>query len=389
MTQSNRSIIIPDTIVSDFELEKGQELELKVINQQLIITTQKTSPSEFQAISLRWFLVPAILMSGLFYCFFAYKNQAQIPMTGEISIASMVIILGILSGISCFSFCLIKHKQLHKNNSLKSIYWRNIPTIIFSFLVILGLTLLGFFWIIGLVFEGASFDPITATILFLLFTSMINYVMIYAALSFSSSMLIKLLISVIIGGVLFAMITNSQSQWWQYNFSFLGTNEAVNSWPFNLTIMLSSLLMIALIDYLFTTLRHHPFNQKKLMILRILLTLVAICLGGVGFFPNNGTGQLHILHTKSASYLVYFIIILILTIRWLLPKMTREFLAFSYSIAGILIISDILFEYVGYFSLTVFELIAFALAFSWLLLLLQHIQKLSMSEDVSFKITIE
>ncbi|MEG2708037.1 MAG: hypothetical protein RR968_02780 [Vagococcus sp.] len=43
----------------------------------------------------------------------------------------------------------------------------------------------------------------------------------------------------------------------------------------------------------------------------------------------------------------------------------------------------------GYLSLTVFELLAFGLAFSWILLLLQHIQQLAHLNNAVYEITIE
>lgn len=107
-----------------------------------------------------------------------------------------------------------------KNPELSDIQWRNVPTIIGAFIVILMLGILSFFWIIGMMFEGASFDIYTATAIFFIFTAIINYLMIYAAYSFTSSMIVTILIVVIIGGVFFAMLTNSESRWWQHNFSF-------------------------------------------------------------------------------------------------------------------------------------------------------------------------
>lgn len=107
-----------------------------------------------------------------------------------------------------------------------------------------------------------------------------------------------------------------------------------------------------------------------------MLTMTAISLGAVGFFPNNGQGRLHELHNLAANWLVYWIILLILGIRWLLPRVTREFLTVSYGIAGTLLVANFLFQTIGYLSLTAFEIIAFFLAFSWILLLVQNIRKL-------------
>ncbi|WP_370590111.1 DUF998 domain-containing protein [Candidatus Vagococcus giribetii] len=381
-------VTLPEEVEEYFSLSGEETLLLKREHQKLVIEKKK-SPFETQKISLRWFLLPSAISSVVIFALFYFLGDSQILMTGDNSISSAVLLFGLFGGSVSFISFFIKEKKNPENYRLADIQWRNVPTIIVSFMVMLLLGILAFFWIIGMAFEGASFDIYTATAIFFVFTAIINYIMIYAALTFDSSMLVSVLIVVIIGGVFFSMLTNSESHWWQYNFSFLGTNEATSSWQFNLTILLSAFLMVALIDYLFVNLKKNDYTGFKVNLLRILLTLVAISLGGVGFFPNNGTGQLHALHTKAAEMLVYLIIILIVSIRWILPKVTREFLVVSYGIAATLLVCNFLFQNVGYLSLTVFELLAFGLAFSWILLLLQHIQQLAHLNNAVYEIIIE
>lgn len=118
-------------------------------------------------------------------------------------------------------------------------------------------------------------------------------------------------------------------------------------------------------------------KNTGLMILRVLMTITALSLAGVGIFPNNKDTYWHILHDKSANMLVYMIVIMIIGLRWLLPNVKKEFLTISYGIAALLVVADVLFQNVGYLSLTAFELIAFILAFAWILLLFQNLQSLS------------
>lgn len=381
-------VSLPKELDDDLSILDQETISVKKEHQRLVIEKKKT-PFETQNVSLRWFLLPALMCSVIFFIVFFIWGEKQISMTGDFSIATATMLLGLISGSFSFISIFINRKRKEKNPELSDIQWRNVPTIIGAFIVILMLGILSFFWIIGMMFEGASFDIYTATAIFFIFTAIINYLMIYAAFSFTSSMIVTILIVVIIGGVFFAMLTNSESRWWQHNFSFLGTNEAASSWQFNLTLMLSALLMVALIDYLFVNLKKSGYTGFKVASLRVLLTMVAISLGGVGFFPNNGTGQLHALHTKAAEMLVYLIVILIVSIRWILPKVTKEFLTISYGIAAVLVACNFLFQNIGYLSLTVFELLAFGLALSWILLLLQHIQQLAHLTNAVYEIRIE
>ena len=148
-------------------------------------------------------------------------------------------------------------------------------------------------------------------------------------------------------------------------------------------------MTVALVDFIFSNLRKQFGNNRRLLVLRILLTLTAVCLGGVGAFANNGRGLMHELHDQTASFMVYFMIITIVAIRYLLPKMTPEFLALSYIIAGLLIGTTILFQPVGYLSLTAYELIAFIMSFSWMLLLLQALQRMLVHDQRTFTVTVE
>ncbi|MGM0124367.1 hypothetical protein IGI37_001744 [Enterococcus sp. AZ194] len=386
MENKSYTVRLPEEVVSNLSLESQETLELKVENQKIVIKRKKPI-AETQTISLRWFLIPSVIASLIFCLYFFIQQTSQIPLTGDTSIASLVIILGLVSGILSFTTFFIRGKK-NEYRGLRDIYWRNFPTLLISFAIILILVVVGFFWIVGVLFEGAKFDLFTATIIAMVFLSTINYLMIYFVLSISPQMITTLLVTVIVGGVLLAMISNSQLQWWQINFSFLGTDKANSSWQFNLTLIISALLMLALVDYLFVSLQKSLPKNIRLSILRTLLTLTAIDLGGVGFFPNNGTGQLHFLHNQAANFLVYLILILIVSIRWLMPKVTKEFLAVSYIIGAVLFVANILFQTIGYLSLTAFELIAFFLAFSWILLLIQNLQKITKSSLPTYAIKL-
>lgn len=79
---------------------------------------------------------------------------------------------------------------------------------------------------------------------------------------------------------------------------------------------------------------------------------------------------------------------MIIAVRWLLPGVSREFLSTSYIIGGIIIFAAILFQFVHYLSLTAFEMIAFALAMSWIMLLLQNIPRLYQKDESTFVVTV-
>ena len=388
MGKNTFSITIPEKIVEEFHLENEDEVTVSIKEQKIVIEPKKKAPGN-QTLSLRWFLIPTTVISLLFLGYLFYTDKTQIALVGAYSIANFVLSFGVLSGVFSFLLFFIKGKRAQVTTKSKDIYWRNFPTILLSFIVILVFALLVFFKVIGLVFIGATFDRYTATLLFFVFVGLVNYFMIYSALSITPAKLTNLLIFVIIGGVLLAMITNKDYQWWQFNFSFLGTIEAKSSWQFNLTLMFSSLLMVALIDGLFVELQKAIPHSKRLTILRVLLTLTALDLGAVGLFPYTETGPFQGVHNQVAGYLVYLIVILIVGIKWLLPNVTKEFLSISYMIAATLVVVVVLFQWTSYLSLTAFELLSFMLAFSWIVLLLQNLQKMAQNINNTFEVKVK
>lgn len=346
---------------------------------------KKTNRIDDQQHQIRQSIIPSIIASIAVLVYLMYNHIEEIPLSGNISLSSIVTIVGTVMGTLVFSYHLIKDK-INKVSNVDHIMWRNIPTMIFAFLMILVIMISSFFWLIGQIFEGAGFDLYTTTAIAAIFLTMINYLMILAVASINDVMMTSLLIFVSVGGIGMSMMSNSTQSWWKVNFSYLGTANAINSWQFNITLIVSALLLATLVDYLFVPLESIYKNDKKLLLLRILLTLTAISLGAVGFFPNNGKGMLHELHNFSAKMLVYWVVIIVVLIRWLLPNVTKEFLILSYIIAGALLVGNFLFQPVGYLSLTAFELIAFFLAFSWVLLLIQNIRKLNSKEPIKIVI---
>nr|WP_242586719.1 AbrB/MazE/SpoVT family DNA-binding domain-containing protein [Enterococcus sp. DIV0869a] len=379
---------MPNKIVEEFQLENEDEVTVSIKDQKIVIEPKKKVAGN-QTMSLRWFLIPTTVVSILFLSYLMFNNYTQVALTGRYSIADFVLVLGISSGVFSFLLFFIRGKRNQVTTLSKDIYWRNFPAILLSFIVILLFSILVFFKVIDLVFSGASFDLYTATLLFFVFVGAINYFMIYSALSITPSKLTNLLIFVIFGGVLLSMITNRDHQWWQFNFSFLGTIEAKSSWQFNVTLMFSALLMVALIDSLFVELQKAIPHSRRLTILKILLTLTALDLGAVGLFPYTETGPFQGVHNQVAGYLVYLIVILIVGIKWLLPNVTKEFLSISYMIAATLVVVVVLFQWTSYLSLTAFELLSFMLAFSWIVLLLQNLQKMAQNLNNSFQVIVE
>lgn len=379
-----RHLVLPEEIVRNLDLKKDQTIVVVERSDGLVMKTtrpqNKTVPIKAVGIAAGVTLVSLL---------FIFKGYQQIPFTGDRSLATITILFGVVTGMISFTGALIRHRRSNDHALSNKMSWRSVPVVVVSFMLALSVGLLFAFKMLGHLFYGASFDIYTSAVIASVVVGVVNYIMIAVATSLTPITLIRMLIGIIVGGVMIAMITNREEQWWLANFSFLGTHEATRAWEFNLTLMVSALLMMALIDYLFELLYDIYGRLKGLIILKILLLLTALCLGGVGFFPHNENLFNQAMHNRVAGYLVYLFIILIVSIRWLVPDVPKEFLRYSYVIGGILGVSVFLFLGVWYLSLTAFELIAFILAFSWLLMLLQILIDKVMYHDKVHTLTLK
>ncbi|MGN1279307.1 MAG: ABC transporter permease, partial [Limosilactobacillus sp.] len=326
-------------------------------------------------IALWWYAQPAAVATLVFYAFFRERNAVRpIPLTGsDYSLANGAMILGVISGLVLFITTFIVEK-IRKTGPTKDFYWRSLPPLAIACGLIMIFSFSAIFWLLGQMFTNASFDLYTTTVFAFVIIAAVNYVMINLAMTLTSGVVTNLLTIMIIGGMLFSMLTNSSRDWWKHNFSFLGTAENSASLQFNVTLIFSGLPMMTLVDYLFVNLQRR-YRGRRVLTLRLLLYMLSACIASIGIFPNDP--EFHVLHDRVSMWLVYIMLILIVLIRWILPEVTQQFLILSYVMGGLMGLEYIVFKLSDYLSLTAFELLEFGLAFSWLLLLLQNIENLA------------
>ena len=380
MTEKKYVIRIPAEAVENSEIKDSNQLEIREANQRLVLSRPKGTKVERPQVTFAWQVLPSLLVTALFFGILYFTGVEQLLVTGKNSLAGATTGLGFLTGMFCFISKYLKMRDDKKTQVLTH-YWRNFPAIIAAFAMILLLALLMTFNLFGMIFQGLSFDIYTSTLIFFAMISLINYAMTLAAANVTPTMLINLLTIVIVSGVIAAIVKNEDNQWWQHNFSFLGTVEASQSWRFNLTLIISAGLLIAMLDFIFVTLRE-KYHKRSLYVLQGLLLLISVNLGAVGLFPYSENSFSGWMHNHVASNLVYLVIILMLGLKWLVPELTKSFLMNTYVTLAVLVLTMFLFQGVHYLSLTAFELISFLLAFSWLFSLLQHLQQLVVGEKV-------
>ncbi|WP_295730889.1 ABC transporter permease [uncultured Limosilactobacillus sp.] len=376
-------IEIPEAALKQLEID-NTEYSMRLEHNSILVRPANVVDLIPQ-IHFWWYGIFATLSAVAFLLYVMSQHYHVIPLSGNDSIATASILLSAICGTLAFAITFIVEK-MRGSGPARSFSWRSLPPLIVASAMIIIFIMLAVYWLLGELFHGLRLDIYTSTVLIFIAEAVVNYLMINLAMTISPGVITNLMTIMIVGGVGFSMLTNSTKNWWRHNFSFLGTNQNSNHFSFNITLVFSGLLLMILIDYLFVNL-NHKYRGWKVNTLRGLLYALGACIGCIGLFPNNP--EFHILHDRIAMWLVYLLLILIVAVRWILPEVTKDFLKVSHIIGAVIAVDYIVFEAFTYLSLTAFELIAFMLAFAWILLLLQYIETLVNNNVQIFPVSIK
>ena len=336
----------------------------------------RNSLSENLALS---FALPVGLLTAIVWWLILRQFHMGIPIVGWPSIGGAVLInAGIITSIGFLVGYLrgIKAQQPDQRLQLsrpKFIFDSLTLTIAYTIIMVVLSALA--VYVFSLAFKGLVLPPASAALVVGVFSTVTLYVIISTSVHLQSRDIVNALTLFIAGGVLISMITAQNPLWWEINFSSLGTSSSLSSATFNVTLILSGLLLLSLTDYLLNDLGIIVSGQKQTALTRTalikgLFIFISLSLAGVGLFPWN---RYPLLHNACAYLLVVGFTIIIVGLRWLIPDISKSFLANSYTILTILLTCFVLWQPLHYFSQTAFELIAFSLTFIWLVLFLRTI----------------
>ncbi|MFV0556785.1 MAG: DUF998 domain-containing protein [Lactovum sp.] len=379
-------IILPQELYEKLELSKEEDSKVEIIDNAKNSFVIKSVSKIRKKSDIKWFLVPTVISSLLFLIIsLFFLKKETLPFVGnDQSLATFILIVTNLLSFSNFIFAYIKKRENLYHEMSSNVYWRTLLTVIISELMISTLLLMAIFWFLNQIFYGVRFDILTSMIIVTLFSLILNYSLIFIIDNFKIEILVNMLILVALGGAISSIVTNGNPYWWKRNLSLLGTYESEARFEFNLTLLISGALLIALIDYIFVSMVEKFGKHWRYLILKGFLILAALSIMGIGLVPNNEEG--HVLHTQLALFIFYFMALAILGIKWLLPELGKEFIRFSYLISFLLLICYILWDYLNYFNLTAFEIFSFALGFSWLLLFINRLAEILWNGKKVYKV---
>lgn len=367
------------------KLETVDEVKIKCGNETFKLTRQRFDYDHANA--LKWMFLPTFIEVSMYILIVLISGMKELPLkSDDLSFSGLVIVIATVGTLITFtcSFWLGKKKNL---NYAKTIQWRNFPAIAVAVTIIVLVSFLFGFYMMDRIFKDLMLNMVLATVLCSVLFGIMNYVTLYFMFSISPMRLTSLLTNIMLGGVTIAMLTNSDTHWWKQHLSFLGSSQATSSWQFNITLILSAMLMISLVDSVFISLRKTYGTHKGLHILRWLLIFMALSLAFVGYFTVDGPRNFPKFHNIAAKSMVISVIVMIMMNGLLIPKVTKEFSAISY-LAGLGLVVFSIIHANGHITLTVFEIVSFLIAFTWIMLLFQFLNHLMEPDEEIFKIEV-
>ena len=339
------------------------------------IFDRSTKSNESIAESL---LVPTILVVSLL-SLLLFRDESAVKLVGPDSIGFTVLILGIvLSFVLFIPFYIYGLHAKSENLSRKQLGFNIITLSVATAIMTVLVTAIGVA-LASMAFKELTLDRYTSSVIVGVYAGLVVYLLVPASINLNTQSIVKIFSVVMVCGMLLSMITSSDPLWWQINFSSLGSMTGPSAKVFNFTLLLSGMVLITMSFHLLDDIRKlmksgsDKSKATRINMLKGLFVFIGICMAGVGIFTY---AQDPLMHNLSAYSMVLGFAIIIIGLKKILPFIDATFLANSYFTLVVIGVCYFLFARVHYLNLTAFELLAFSITFSWLVLFVRKISSL-------------
>jgi hypothetical protein len=185
----------------------------------------------------------------------------------------------------------------------------------------------------------------------------------------NSASLFRLAVILLAGGIYFAAVRNDNAEWWRISFSYLGSWDSNAHRIFNVAFV-SAGIMIGIWSAYFmrdlrTLIRHGYATAMSEPWIKWSLIYVGVAIAFVGLFKTRATPFTSFMHNFSAYTVGIAIAIVLLGLRWFIPKLSPEFMSFTWTLAAVLV-AVLIMAGVGYINTVGLEVIGFALGVLWM-----------------------
>ncbi|HAQ59476.1 MAG TPA: hypothetical protein DCR63_03225, partial [Microbacterium sp.] len=214
---------------------------------------------------------------------------------------------------------------------------------------------------------GASVSALQATAVGGASVAVVSVIAAVAASRNETIHAVGMLMALTVLGSLASILTTPDPNWWQLHFSQLGTFPQFSGYVFNGTLIATGSLIVAFSFRVRRVLlgaraQSRLRSARAPRIYAVLVAGVGSHMALVGFIPVN---QQQFLHDRAATGMTLSFAALLILTPWLLRGLPSRLTRATGLIAVILLIGATVFIQ-GVINLAAFEILAFALMFSWI-----------------------
>lgn len=333
--------------------------------------TRKPLDDESAAILLAVavFAVTAVVAVSVFW-------GSELPIAGPGSVGTFVAIAGAVAAALSFGVGRLVASRLRIGGVAgltRSRYlWFDLIALSIAHAAIALLGWIGVATIMEDAFFGATLYTSPAVVLAAAGAALTGYASYLSALALSPKQLSLVLAVFLVVGVMSAMLSSSDPLWWQMNLSALGITHDISSLTFNLTLIVSGVIVTTIARFGTASLPSATIaDRRRLWTVRAIFVLLGLLLACVGIFPVD---RFFLLHNTVATGMAVAYAVLVIGAPWLLPSLPRTFIALGYAFVAGIVVLTILF-FVGAYNLTAVELVAGLMIFAWIILFLRNVRQ--------------
>lgn len=292
----------------------------------------------------------------------------ELPIDGRRSLGEFTAIAGAVAAAVAFA----ASRLLRGSDEQVGRYrWFDLVALALAHGAIALLAWIGIATVLDHSFQGAMVYASPAVVLAAAGAALSAYLSFLSGSNLSPGQLSVVLAIFLVVGMLAAMLSSADPRWWEMNLSALGITHDISSLAFNVTIILSGILVTTIARLGTATLpAATPSEHRRRTVVRALFVLLGILLACVGIFPVD---RFFLLHNTVATGMGVVYAVLVIGLPWLVPTMPRVFLALGFVYVAVVGVLALLFAF-GVYNLTAVELVSAVLIFSWIILFLRSVR---------------
>jgi hypothetical membrane protein len=314
------------------------------------------------------FVITAVVAALVFW-------GRELPIDGRGSLGDFTAIAGAVAAAIAFAVARSMPRRGERTAELDSrrerYYWFDVAALSLAHGAIALLGWIGIATIMEHSFIGATVYASPAVVITSAATALSAYLAVISGMNVSPRQLSLVLAVFLAVGVTTAMLSSTDPLWWQMNLSALGITHDISSLTFNLTLIVSGVIITTIARFGTATLPSYTTAQRRRRVsVRVLFVLIGVLLACVGIFPVD---RFFLVHNTVATGMAVAFAALVIGLPWLIPTMPRAFVVLGFVYVGVVVVLAVLFA-AGIYNLTAVELVSSLLIFSWIILFLRNVQ---------------